>query len=171
MDAVRQLINDIKESTSQTSVNVKDELNFMKTMLNTRDYEVEMYNNKGPIGTFNPSNAARETLAIGIAGAAKVPMNEAQSLAESHEFGKKEAENYIGISKQFVLGYAETGRKIKLGTREDSDVSLSMKHIEAGQTTKVPNRVDGQIQGTKEVELPAYNKMKVSSPCPKHLKK
>lgn len=171
MDAVKTLINDIKENNSQVAVNQKDELNFMKTMLNTREYEVDVYNGKGIIGTFNPSNAARETLAIGISGAAKVPMSEAESLAENHEFGKKEAENYIGISKQFVLGYAETGRKLKLGTREDSDVAISMKHIDAQTNVKVPNRVNGTIQGTKEVDLPAYNKMKVSSPCPKHLKK
>jgi hypothetical protein len=169
MDQVRELIRDIKEGKSQTSVNVKDELNVMKAMLNTRDYEVDVYNNKGVVGTFNPSNAARNTLAIGISAAAKVPMSEAEALSEQHEFGKKEAQNYIDISKQFVLGYGETGRKMKLGTRIDSDVSVSMKDIPSG-VTKVPNRVDGTIQGTKEVELPAYQKMKVSSPCPKHLK-
>ena len=170
MDQVRTLIKEIKENAKQTAVNTKDELNFMRTMLNDKEYEVDVYNNNGVVGTLNPSKAARETLAIGMSAATKIPMAEAEALADQHTFGKKEAQNYIDISKQYILGYGETGRKIKLGTRADSDVSICMEAKEAGKT-KVPNRVDGKVVGTKEIDVPAYNKYKMSSPCPKYLKK
>lgn len=177
MDNVRDLINEIKGNVSQVSANGKDELNFMRTMLNDPSYEVEVYNSKEVIGTFNPCKAARETLAIGISSATKISQEEAGALVEDHVFGKKEAQNYIGISKQFILGYGETGRKINLGTRANSDISISMRE-EPAKACTYPKKVGIDDNGKDIYEnvssdkmIPAHMKLSASSPCPSHLKK
>ena len=90
---VEEIVKEIKENRNQVSANGKDELNFMRAMLNDKTYEVDVYNSKEKITTFNPSEAARETLAIGIAGATKISNDEAIALADKHEFGKREAQN------------------------------------------------------------------------------
>lgn len=177
MSKVQEIINEIRENRSQVAANGKDELNFMRTMLNDPEYEVDVYNSKEVVSTFNPCEAARETLAIGISGAAKISIDEATALAKEHEFGKKEAQNYIGISKQFILGYGETGRKINLGTRINSDISISMREEEA-KPCSYPKKVGVDDSGKDIYEnvvgekmTPAHLKLSASSPCPAHLKK
>ena len=174
---VEEIIKEIRENRNKDSANGKDELKFMRAMLNDKEYEVDVYNSKEKISTFNPSEAARETLAIGIAGATKISNDEAIALAEQHEFGKREAQNYIGISKQFILGYGQTGRKINLGTRVDSDISISMKEEEA-KPCSYPKKVGVDDNGKDIYEnvigdkmTPAHWKLSASSPCPSHLKK
>ena len=85
-----------------------------------------------------------------------------------------DAETMIGLSKEFFNSYLQTGRKIGLGCREKSNVSLIKKDIPAS-TRYFPKQTgvddNGNAIFTKgETKVPAYESIKVISPCPSHIK-
>ena len=87
---------------------------------------------------------------------------------------KTEAAAMVGISKEFVNTYLKTGRKLPLGAREKSDVSLSLKKVEA--TTRVyPQKIgvndDGSDKFSKTpTKVPAHDSIRVHAPCPSWVK-
>ena len=167
---VKELVNEIKSGLTQHNSNKADEIRVMQAMLNDKEYAVGVFDKKGQVGTFNPSLTAREMSANTISKAAKIPLPEAKALMDSYEYTKSEAEAMIGISKEFIQTYVQTERKLPLGGRENSDVSLSIKHIEAG-TRRYPTVIGvdenaNKIARTAEVKVPAYTTIKSSGPCP-----
>lgn len=172
---VKEIVKGIQETRTQQSVSAKDEVKFMRAMLNDRNYEVGVYGSEGQTGTFNPSVAARDMAGSIISGATKISAEEGRQLAEDYEFTKKDSQNMIDISKQFILGYGETGRKIKLGGREQSDVSLVLEDVEA-HTATYPKKVGVNEDGSAryengQVEVPGYQRIRAISPCPSWVKR
>lgn len=170
MDRVSTLINEIKEGLSQTSSSQKDELRVMKTMLNDREYRVGIYAKEGKVGEYCPAEGARSMAASIISSAAKIPAAEAAKLADSHEFSKGEAEHMIDISKEYVNTFLQTGRKLPLGAREKSNVSLAIKEVKANVRT-YPKKVGVNDDGTPrfgkgEVSVSAHESVRVFAPCP-----
>lgn len=174
MENVRGLIQEIRTGLSQKSSSQKDESKVMKAMLNDRDYSVDVYGKDGVEGTFCPAKEAREMITSVISATAKIPAVEAEKLAEEHEFTKKEANSMLGISKEFINTYLETGRKLPLGGREKSDAALIQKEVDA--TTRLyPKRVGVNDDGTAryekaETEVKAHNTVRVIAPCPTWIK-
>ena len=175
MDKMQELVSEIKKGITQTTGSRKDEIQVTKAMLNDKTYEVGVYGKEGKIGTYNPSSAMRSFSATTISKAAKIPMAEAKAIMENHEFGKSEAEDVLGFSKELMNTYLHTGRKLPIGGREHSDVSLSLKQVEEGKC-RYPMVVGVDEKGEKisgfgETFIPAYESVKVYAPCPAWKKK
>jgi len=175
MEKVQDLVSSIKETITQTTSSRKDEVAVVKAMLNDKEYEVAIWSKDGKIGTYNPSESMRDFLAIGMSKSAKLPIAEAKELVSVHEFGNKEAENVLGFSKEIVNTFLQTGRKLPLGGRKNSDVSFSLKPVAAGErrfpTVLGIDENGKKIPGSGKTFVPAYESIKVYSPCPVWLKK
>lgn len=175
MDTVNEILKDIKSNLSQVNASQKDETRVMRAMLNDRTYEVGIYGKEGQTGTFCPAKEARVMIASVMSSAAKIPQAEAEALADKHEFKKSEATIMVDISKEFVMNtYLESGRKISLGGRTTSDVSLSRKHVDA-HVAHYPKQIgfdsNGKAKyGPGEAHVKAHDTVKVHSSCPAWVK-
>lgn len=174
MEDVRKLINEVKETSQKVSSSNKDEIRIMKAMLNDKDYSVDVYGKNGVEGTFCPAKEARTLITSVISGAAKIPHDEAEVLSDSYEFKKSDAINMVNISKEFVNTYLESGRKLPLGGRETSNVSLVKKEVPAKETT-YPKRIGVDENGnpiykTEPTSIKAHSTIKVSGSCPPWVK-
>lgn len=173
MENVKNLVSEIKSGLSQKSSSQKDELRVMKAMLNDKEYEVSVYGGE-TVGTFCPAKEARDMIASVIKTTTKMSGEEAAKLADAHEFSNKEAASMIGISKEFVNTYLNTGRKLPLGGRENSDISLIQKEVKA-TTRSYPKRVGVNEDGTpryerEEAPVKAHVTAKVIGSCPSWVK-
>ena len=174
MENLKELINEIRTNLSQTSSSSKDEVRVMKAMLNDREYTVDVYGKDGVEDTYCPATDARQMMANIVSSAAKIPQPEAEKLMEGYEFKKADATTMIGISKEFVNTFLQTGRKLPLGGREKSNVSFSIKEVEAA-TRSYPKKVGVNADGTPryekaETQVGAHQSVKVHAPCPSWVK-
>ncbi len=171
---VVELINTISSTRTQTSANAKDENRVALAMLNDPTYVVDIYNKNGISGQYSPYAETRSMVADIIKDTTKVSSAEAQELANNYQFNKNGAQTMINFGKEFVNTYVQTGRKLPLGCREKSNVSLSKKTKEAKVNSfPVPTAVDANGEKTYVTTAgmtPAYETLKVSGSCPAHLK-
>ena len=169
MSIVKDLVNEISTGLSQTSASIRDEGRVMHAMLNDKDYQVSIYDNDGIVGTFNPASDFRNMCASIMSNAAKIPMAEAEQLMADYTVKKSEAATMVGISKEFVNTYLQTGRKLPLGGRETSDISISIKHNPPSIRTypmKVGVNEDGTDRYAKQpTSVPGYDSLKVHAAC------
>lgn len=171
---VKELISEISTGLSQVSSSRKDEVRVMQAMLSDPSYEVSIYGKDGIEGTYNPTNAFRGMCASVISNAAKVPMAEANQLMDDYQVKKSEATAMVDISKEFVNTFLQSGRKLPLGGREKSDVSLSIKRVDSS-TRLYPQKVgvndDGSDRYSKTpTTIPAHESVRVHAPCPSWVK-
>lgn len=150
---VKDLINNINETRTQISSSIKDETRVMKAMLNDPTFVVDVWSRNGVEKQYCPYEEARVMIANIIRDTTKVSAAEAEELAKSYDFGNQEANIMIGITKEFVNTYIETGRKLPLGGRELSNVALAKK-----------------IKKAKNNESKAYTSLKVYGSTPSWLK-
>lgn len=174
MKTVNELIKEIQTTRTQQSASGKDEVVVMRGMLNDTGYVVDIYGQQGKSGSYCPSEDARGMLANQIHKAAKVPTQEAVQLADVYEFTRGDAETHVRVAKEFVNTYMGTGRKLPLGSREESDVSLLQKNIPACERT-YPKKTGVNADGTDRYEkattqVPAHSSIRVISNCPAHKK-
>ena len=161
---VKELVTGIREKLDKRTASKSDEIKVMQAMLNDRDFKVSIYDNNGVSRTYCPSEDARKMSASIITNTTKITKQEAQALADNHEFTSAEAQSMVGISKEFVNTYIQTERKLPLGARETCDIKLELKHKPESQAT-VPNDKD------RTVTIPAHDTLKVYGSCPSYLKK
>lgn len=174
MESVKSLVKEIKSNLSQVSSSQKDEVRLMKAMLNDTSYEVDIYDKSGKIGTYNPSKQFRSMMSSVVSSTAKISGEEAKSLVDSYEFKKSDAESLVDFSKEFVNTYLKTGRKLPLGGRKKSNVSLVLKDIKE-TSRRYPRKVGVNADGTDKyekgiVKVGAYEAVKVIAPCPSWVK-
>lgn len=172
---IPEAINDIKSNLKQRSASTKDEVTIMQSMLNDKDYSVEVYRKNGKNYLFCPAKEFRTMISGIVSNTTKINKEEATALVESYDFKRNEAQTLIDVSKEFINTYLDTGRKLKLGGRKDSDVSLIKKDYEAG-LRRYPSRIgigeDGKtVIEPKEIWVDSYSGVKASSPCPSWVKK
>ena len=129
--SVKELVHEIDSTRTQTSASAKDETRVMRAMLNDPDFKVDVYSKSGISGQYCPYEEARSMVANIIKDTTKVSTKEAIELADNYEFGKQEATIMVGLSKEFINTYMDTGRKLPLGGREKSNVSIAKKVKEA----------------------------------------
>lgn len=167
---VMDTVKGIKENVSQNSASKRDETSVMLAMMNDRGYEVDVYGSKGKEGTFAPGREFRATISDVMSQAAHIDKRESESLIEGFDFRRNHAETMVAFGKEFINTYMQTGRKMKLGGRATSDVSLSPKECAAGMRPypqKVGVDANGKAICTRgEVWVDGYNGIKASSPCP-----
>lgn len=169
-NTVSRMVKDIKDNLSQVSSSHKDELAVMQAMLNDTDYQVGVFKKDGQVGTYCPAAEAKDMVARILTTAAKVNPQEAKVLAEGYQFTKADAAAEVGIAKEFINTYVQTGRKLPLGGREFSDVSLELKAVEE-KSTGYPKKMGMDANGkpiykTEQVQIPVHTGIKSSSPCP-----
>lgn len=162
MENVNLLIKDIKENLEKKTASQKDERSVMKAMLNDPNFEVGIYSKDGKTGTYSPYEDSREMMGNIISATTKMNKNEALELAKAYEVTKNDADTFINISKEFINTYMETGRKLPLGGREKSNISLIKKEVEEREA-----RVPGQDTTSK---IPAHDSIRVYGSCPSWLK-
>lgn len=168
MEKVQELLNNIKGVTCTASR--KDEIRIMKAMMNDTSFEVTIYSKEGIEGKYCPSEDFRNMCASIMSNAAKIPMAEAKHLMEEHEFKKSEAESMINFSKEYINTYLQTGRKLPMGGREKSNISIALKQIKGG-TRSFPKKVgidnDGKpIYKTGTSYTQPYESIKVYAQAP-----
>lgn len=171
---VNGLLEEISTGLSQVSSSRKDEIRVMQAMLSDPSYEVSIYGKDGIEGTYNPTKDFRDMGARIITSAANVPFTEAAMLMEDYSVSKAEATSMINLSKEFVNTFLKTGRKLPLGAREKSDVSLSLKKVDAS-TRLYPQKVGVNEDGTDRYSktpttIPAHESVRVHAPCPTWVK-
>lgn len=168
MEKVQDLLKSINGVTCTSSK--KDEIRVMKAMMNDSSFSVTIYGKDGKEGEYCPSAAIRNMCATVMSSAAKIPMAEAEHLMESHEFKRAEAEAMIDFSKEFFNTYLQTGRKLPLGGREHSNISIAIKHMKGGTRT-FPKKVGIDSEGkpiykTGTSFVKPYDSIKVYAPSP-----
>lgn len=172
---VRELVKEIDRTRSQTSASAKDETRVMKEMLNDPEFVVDVYAKSGVVGQYCPCEDAHSMVANIIKGATKVTTKEAEHLASEYEFTSKDATSMVNISKEFINTYMETGRKLSLGGREKSNISISKK-VKAERSNSFPKKVGVNDDGTDKYEtcgdgtIPEHNSLRVYASCPSWLK-
>lgn len=167
----KKLIGEIKDNLKQKGASQKDERDVMHAMINDPTFKTSDYNSNGDvIKECCPHDEAVQLASSIINKGASIPMAEAQELASNMQFTKNDAGHLVNISKEFMLGYLDTGRKISLGCKEDSDISFIINEIPE-KVTFYPKKDENGNYIKGETKTPAHKGVKASSPYPKHLKK
>ena len=177
MENVNELIKEIRTNVQNTrkSASTQDEVKVMRAMLNDKEYKVEEFKGTGKVSEFCPSEKIRKFSSSVISNAVDISISEATAIMEDYEYSNKEAELLIDVSKEFINTYLDTGRKMGLGGRADSNISLIQKEVAETKTT-YPKKVGENADGTPIYEhpesvIPAHKSISVSGSCPAWLKK
>lgn len=171
---VKDLVLEIKENLSQVNSSQKDEVRVMKAMLNDPSYKVGIYGKGGKEGEYCPREDAVSIVTSVLHNAVSMSNAEAEVIADKYEFTKNEASAMVNMSKEFINTYLQTGRKLPLGGREKSDISISGKEVKPSTTTypvKVGFDENGEAiwgKGTKEIK--AHMSAKIHAGCPSWVK-
>lgn len=171
---VNDLIANIKENLTQRSASVRDETRVMQAMLNDKDFSVTTYNNDGSTTQHCPATDVRNMMAGIIASTTHISNTEAQAVADAYDFKKSDAATMVQISKDFMSTTLRTGRKVKFGGTERSDISIQLKEIPEA-TKRFPRKNGEDDNGNPVYEngtstIPAHEGLKVSNPCPPWVK-
>jgi hypothetical protein len=177
---VEELIKEINEKRNSEDKKTydtksqKDELLIMRAMMNDREYKVDVYRGQGISYSFNPSEVIRSTMSSVLTNTTGISSQEADRLIDKYEFKPNEAKGMIEFSKEFINTYLKTGRKLPLGGRDKSNVSIIKKTIPGGNI-KYPVIIgkdkDGNpIYKSKDIYLNEYETVKVFGPCPLWIK-
>lgn len=175
-EKVLDVIADINKTRSQTAASTKDEVRVMRAMLNDSTYKVDVYNKNGKDSEYSPYDDARTMVTSILKSTTNMSNAEATDLANRYEFGNKEAQSMISISKEFVNTYLESGRRMSFGGRKTSNISI-LKKEKAERISSFPIKVGINPDGTDKYEsakgdlIPAHGTLKVFSPAPAWLKK
>lgn len=171
METVNSLISQINEKRNgKVSSSAKDEVLVMQAMLNDSTFVVDVYGKNGVEGQYCPYTESRNMIGSIIKDATRISAEEASRIANDYEFGKKESETMVTLSKQFINTYLETGRKLPLGGTANSNISISKKtKPEREYNAKIGINDDGSDK-TSPCVVPSHGTIKVYSSCPKWVK-
>ena len=173
-ETVNSCIEDIKKNLTQKGSSKKDEARVMKAMLSDTSYRVGVYGKDGLESEYCPAEDYKNMCAEIIADATRISTAEATKLIEKRDASKNESEAMVRLSKEFINTYITTDRKLPLGPREHSDISLIRKEVP--ETTKsYPRKVGVNEDGTNRYSkvpttVPAHITIKVQSGCPTYKK-
>lgn len=177
---VKDLINQIKSEREKDGAYAtrsrKDEIAVMRAMLNDKSYEVSIYDKNGLSGIFCPSKAFRSMIGNIMSETTGMSKLESNQIMNNYEFGNSTSKDMIHLSKEFINTYLNSGRKLPLGGRTNSDTSLTKKEFPGG-IIKSPIKVGEEENGkpiyknSKETIIEPYSGIKASNPYPVWLKK
>ena len=180
LEYINQIRNDRMPEDSDNSkrryatTSQKQEVTMCNAMMNDTTYEVPIYAGSGYQGVYNPAQSFRRAVASSMSNITGIPRIEADKLVRNYTFNTEEATEILNFSKEFINTYLQTGRKLPLGGRERSNVSLKLKQIDAGFVSypvKVGEDTEGKpICETKEAYVGGYETIKVYGPWPQWCK-
>jgi hypothetical protein len=136
-----------------TSISGKNERAFMRSMINDSEYLPERRDSKGVAYCATPAQDMRDLSADIISKAAKISLEEANKLVENHEFSNANADKLLNITKDFTLGYLETGRKLQIGAGDDYNISIAFKNVKEKENRSPSNN--------QMVKCPAHRTLRV----------
>lgn len=174
MESVEKIVKEIDQNRTQISISLKDEETVMRAMLNDRTFKVGVYDKNGKVDEYCPAEDARKMISSVIQSTTNISKDEADKLAESHIFKKSESQSMVNLSKQYILTYLDTGRKINLGGREDSNISISKREVKEC-VRSCPRKIGIKENGDDnfkrlEVHVPAHKSLRVYATAPEWLK-
>lgn len=167
MMSAYQIIKDVKSNVTQCSSSKKDEITVMQAMMNDTNFSVDVYSKGGKVDEYYPSRELRKVVTNVVASTTHIPVKEATELVNAYEFTRVDAAAMVNMSKEFVNTYLQTGRKLPLGGRKNSDVELMWKNIE-DRTTEIP--IKSETGERLNTFIPAHGGIKAINPCPEWLK-
>lgn len=158
---VKSVLKDIKGGSETSVASKKNEVAVMQAMLNDPTYKVGLYDNSGQkTGTYSPYESSRVVVQSVLTNGAKMSSAEAEKIATNYQFGKKESQEMVDLSKQFTMTYLETGRYLPLGGRETMNVKLKLKEVPEKEYRNP--RDNGQ-----KIVVPAHSSIKVKRHLPR----
>lgn len=158
--ATDKLIEQIVESTTQTSVSKADEIAVMQSMLNDKDFKIAIFDRtKGYVGSRSPRDTAISIVNDSLCSITGMGMREAMELTKDYEFSKRDASRYVTISKDFIGTYMQTGRKLNVVNDPRGEASINLRYVEEHDKT-IPDPSTG---GTKVIKTPSKIKLNASN--------
>ena len=167
MTSAYDIIKDVKSNVTQCSSSKKDEITVMQAMMNDTNFSVDVYSKGGKVDEYYPSRELRKVVTNVVASTTHIPVKEATELVNANEFTRVDAAAMVNMSKEFVNTYLQTGRKLPLGGRKNSDIELMWKNIE-DRTTEIP--IKSETGERLNTFIPAHGGIKAINPCPEWLK-
>ena len=167
MTSAYDIIKDVKSNVTQCSSSKKDEITVMQAMMNDTNFSVDVYSKGGKVDEYYPSRELRKVVTNVVASTTHISVKEATELVNAYEFTRVDAAAMVNMSKEFVNTYLQTGRKLPLGGRKNSDVELMWKNIE-DRTTEIP--IKSETGERLNTFIPAHGGIKAINPCPEWLK-
>ena len=167
MTSAYDIIKDVKSNVTQCSSSKKDEITVMQAMMNDTNFSVDVYSKGGKVDEYYPSRELRKVVTNVVASTTHIHVKEATELVNAYEFTRVDAAAMVNMSKEFVNTYLQTGRKLPLGGRKNSDVELMWKNIE-DRTTEIP--IKSETGERLNTFIPAHGGIKAINPCPEWLK-
>jgi hypothetical protein len=158
MEKFQEVFDEVKAGVKQKSSSKKDEVTIMKALMNDSDYSTKIYGTKDGVDTHYPSQELRKVVANAVSEITKIPAKEATELVKNYEFTKSDAQTMVNFSKEFVYSYLQTGRKLPLGGRVESDVELIWKNIGA-RNANIPNSSGKSVIIPEHGGIRAINKI------------
>lgn len=161
MENATEIIETIAKNLSQRAASFKDEVTVMKAMLNDNGYSVDVYKKDGTTTPYCPGQEFKKLMTNVVSSVTHMPKKEAGELVNNYELSRSDAEIMVGVSKEFINSYLQTGRKLPLGGRKDSDIELLRKVI---PTRNVSIPCEGP--GRASIRVPEHGGIKVFQSCP-----
>ena len=158
---VEDLISEIRRNLKHKNSSREDEVAVMQAMMNDTSFKVDVYGKNGKEGEYCPSAEFKKMASSIIASTTKISKEEATSLVNNYDITKSEAEALVGISKQFVNTYLETGRKLPLGCREETNFQLCRKEVKE-RVRPCPKKIGVDKNGKGIYEM-------ITTTTPKHI--
>lgn len=158
---VEDLLKDIQENLKHKNSSKEDEVAIMQAMVNDTSFVVGVYGKNGKEGEYCPAADFKKMASSIISSATKISREEASSIIADYDITKTEAEALVGISKQFINTYLETGRKLPLGCREETNFQLCRKVVNE-RVRPCPKKIGVNEEGKGIYEM-------VPTITPKHI--
>ena len=160
------LVEEIKSSTSQVSINKMDEVNVMKCMLNDPNFSLSVYDKKGYVGQRCPREEAVKFVKNIISATTGLDSKDSKHLAENYEFARKDAVFLLDNMRDFMSVYMDTGRKMNILQTENSDASIYLREVKGGKVKSVPDKENPGKK--KQITTKPFLKLVSQSKCPKY---
>lgn len=173
---VNSVLNKIRTERSKdggktvyTTASQKDEVSVMRSMLNDKNHNIDLYDNESCNRLFCVSIETKDMVSKIISTQCDIPFDQAKRMVDDYEFDNEDAQTMIDISKQFVSTYLTTGRKLAFDSTRNTEIALSEKHVPE-HTVFHPvkiNHKDGSSETIiRETKVSAYDQVKAYSRCP-----
>jgi len=167
MSELNDLINNIKNETSQIYINKANEIDVMRCMLNDKDYSISVYDKNGYVEQRSPHEEAIKFIASVINRSTGLDKKDANYLAENFEFNKKDAVFLLNNSRDFISTYMNSGRKFNIMQTKDTEADIYTEKVDS-KIKSIP--IKDSDKKFKEIKTSSYTKLKCSSKCPRYSK-
>ncbi len=160
------LVSEIKKNTNQIAINKVDEVRVMQSMLNDKNFSVGVYDRTvGYVGQRSPHNEAVKFVKNIVAGTTGLDNKDAQLLADSYEFTKRDANFLLENMRDFLYVYTGTGRKINIMQSANTEACMYTKEVDS-TSKRIPDK--DNPGKTRVIQTKGYTKLVTTNKSPKY---